>query len=209
MDAASWDDRYAGSELVWSAEPNRFVEAETASLAPGRALDVAAGEGRNAIWLAQQGWTVSAVDFSQVGLEKGEHAAQALGVGGRVEWICADVRAWSPPASAYDLVVVAYLHLVAEDLAKVVTRAAAGLRPGGRLVGVGHDLVNLRGGVGGPQDPAVLWTPGELRSLLTNSGLAVDTCSTVERSTPAGAAYDTLVTATAREPLEDPGPSYS
>jgi SAM-dependent methyltransferase len=199
MDAASWDDRYTGSELVWSAEPNQFVEAETASLAPGRALDMGAGEGRNAIWLAQQGWTVSAVDFSRVGLAKGEHAADELGVGARVEWICADVRTWSPPAPAYDLVVVAYLHLAQEDLARVVAHAGAGLRPGGKLVGVGHDLVNLRDGVGGPQDPAVLWTPGGLRSLLTNSGLTVDTCSTVERSTPAGTAYDTLVTATAPE----------
>ena len=72
MDAEGWDERYAGSELVWSAEPNRFVAEVCAELSPGRALDLAAGEGRNAIWLASRGWTVTAADFSQAGLDKGK-----------------------------------------------------------------------------------------------------------------------------------------
>ncbi|MFL6133228.1 MAG: class I SAM-dependent methyltransferase, partial [Nocardioidaceae bacterium] len=71
MDARAWDERYAASELIWSATPNRFVEAELTSLPPGRAVDLAAGEGRNALWLADRGWHVTAVDFSLAGLDKG------------------------------------------------------------------------------------------------------------------------------------------
>src|SRR4051812_9854296 len=93
MDAAAWDERYAAAELGWSASPNRFVAAELADLSPGRALDLAAGEGRNALWLAERGWQVTAVDFSRVGLEK----ARALqrrhprGAQLQVEWVHADV----------------------------------------------------------------------------------------------------------------------
>ncbi len=71
MDASAWDARYAASDLVWSASPNRFVVEELAYVRPGRAVDLACGEGRNAIWLAQLGWQVTAVDFSQVALDKG------------------------------------------------------------------------------------------------------------------------------------------
>ena len=85
-------------ELVWTAEPNRFVVAELQDLAPGRALDVGAGEGRNAVWLASRGWQVTAVDFSAVGLDKGRRLAQDRGVA--VDWVLADVRDYQPePAS--------------------------------------------------------------------------------------------------------------
>ena len=62
MDAGDWDARYAASELVWGAEPNRFVVEEFTAVAPGRAVDLGAGEGRNALWLAERGWLVTAVD---------------------------------------------------------------------------------------------------------------------------------------------------
>ena len=87
MDAKAWDERYADSELVWSVEPNQFVAAECADLPPGRALDLAAGEGRNSIWLARRGWDVTAVDFSQAGLDKGRRLAGEL----EIEWVCGDV----------------------------------------------------------------------------------------------------------------------
>ncbi len=77
MDAAGWNERYAGTDLVWSAGPNAFVEQICSSLTPGTALDLAAGEGRNALWLAELGWEVTAVDFSSVGLEKARRAAAA------------------------------------------------------------------------------------------------------------------------------------
>ncbi|MFD0328131.1 methyltransferase domain-containing protein [Streptacidiphilus monticola] len=83
MDAEDWDRRYAAEELVWSAGPNRFVAEELAGLTPGRALDLAAGEGRNALWLAEQGWRVDAVDWSAVGLDKARRAAAARGSSSR------------------------------------------------------------------------------------------------------------------------------
>ena len=93
---------------MWTAEPNRFAVAELQDLAPGRALDVAAGEGRNAVWLASRGWQVTAVDFSAAGLDKGRWLAQARGV--TVDWVHADVRDYQPEAASFQLVLVAYLQ---------------------------------------------------------------------------------------------------
>ena len=91
MDQHQWDERYASTELVWTAEANRFVVEELADLAAGRGLDLGAGEGRNAIWLAQRGWTVTASDFSRVGLDKGARIADRAGVADRIAWVLADL----------------------------------------------------------------------------------------------------------------------
>lgn len=153
MDARAWDERYAASDLVWSREPNQFVAAELADLPPGRAVDLAAGEGRNAIWLASRGWSATAVDFSQVALDKGARVAGDLDV----TWVRADVTTWQPPAPV-DLVVVAYLQLPAADRRRAVRSAVGMLRPGGTFLLVAHDSTNLTEGTGGPQDPSVLMT---------------------------------------------------
>jgi SAM-dependent methyltransferase len=155
MDAGAWDERYAASELVWSAEPNQFVAAELADLPPGRALDLAAGEGRNAIWLARRGWRVTAADFSQVALDKGRRLAGGLADDAAVSWVCADATTWDEPA-AYDLVVLAYLQLAAEERRAAVRAGFASLVAGGSFFLVAHDSTNLAEGTGGPQDPAVL-----------------------------------------------------
>lgn len=157
MDARDWDRRYEGDELLWSAEPNRFVAEEVAGMAPGRALDVACGEGRNTVWLAQQGWRATGVDFSAVGLGKARRLAQHRGVD--VELVQADVLEWSPPPGAYDLVVVAYLHLPPDERRRVLRNAVRALAPGGSIVVVGHHLDNLEHGYGGPQVPEILLTP--------------------------------------------------
>ena len=160
MDASAWDERYAASELVWSREPNRFVAAELADLPAGTAVDLAAGEGRNAIWLASRGWSVTAVDFSQVALDKGARLAadlEDLDVTLDLEWVCADATTWQPPQPV-DLVVIAYLQVPAEDRRRAVRSAVGMLRPGGTLLLVAHDSTNLAEGTGGPQDPSVLMT---------------------------------------------------
>src|ERR1700712_1041252 len=92
MDAQTWDERYAAAGLVWSATPNQFVAAELAALPPGRALDLACGEGRNALWLADRGWQVTAVDFSRVALDKGRAlAARQAGSGPpQLDWVLGD-----------------------------------------------------------------------------------------------------------------------
>jgi SAM-dependent methyltransferase len=170
MDATDWDARYAASELVWSRGPNTFVEAECAALPPGRAVDLACGEGRNAIWLAERGWQVTAVDFSQVALDKGRRLAGDLAGDGDVDWVCADATQWR--GADLDLAVVAYLQVPAGDRRTAVRNAVASLRPGGTLVWVGHDSTNLAEGTGGPQDPAVLMTAEDLLDDL--DGIPVD-----------------------------------
>lgn len=154
MEAEDWDDRYRGDELVWSAEPNQFVEAHLAALAPGDAIDLAAGEGRNAVWLAARGWRTTAVDFSPVALRKVRRRAEAHGV--ELHDREADLRQWSPAPDSVDLALIAYLQLPHEQMAAVVAAAGRAVRPGGSFFLVAHDRSNLDAGHGGPQDPAVL-----------------------------------------------------
>ena len=90
MDREDWNRRYEGEGLIWTAEPNRMLVTEVGRMVPGRVLDLGCGEGRNAVWLARQGWSVTAVDFSDVGLDKGRRLADAHAV--TVEWVLADVR---------------------------------------------------------------------------------------------------------------------
>jgi SAM-dependent methyltransferase len=204
MERADWDRRYGAAELVWTAAPNRFVVEELTGLAPGRALDLGAGEGRNAVWLAEQGWQVTAVDFSPVGLVKGRRLADARGV--TVEWVTEDLRDYQPAPRAYDLVLVAYLQLRQAELAGVLHGARAALAPGGTLLVVGHDVVNLVEGVGGPQDPDVLYTPASIAAEL--SGLDIRRAGRVRRpvKTDAGLreAVDTLVRAVRRADVRLP-----
>jgi len=164
MDSRRWDIRYSGSELIWTAEPNRFLAAEAADLPAGRALDLACGEGRNAVWLAEQGWQVTGVDFSQVGLDKGERLAQERGV--QVRWVLADLVEHVPPPMAFDLVAILYLHLEPVATSEVLRRAAAAVAPGGTLLVVGHDPTNIAEGYGGPQNPAILMGPDEIAEAL-------------------------------------------
>jgi ubiquinone/menaquinone biosynthesis C-methylase UbiE len=89
MERERWDDRYRTDELIWRAEPNRFLVEEVVGLAPGRALDLACGEGRNALWLAERGWQVTAVDFSAVGLAKAQRLASERALD--LRWVEADV----------------------------------------------------------------------------------------------------------------------
>jgi len=177
---ADWDARYAQKELVWTAEPNRRFAAEVEGLAPGRALDVACGEGRNAVWLAQRGWRVTAVDLSSVGLAKARDLAAARGV--EVELVHADVLAWDPEPRAFDLVAVIYLQLPHDELAAALARASAALAPGGTLLVLGHDTTNLTDGHGGPRDASVLFTPEDVGAWLT--GLDVERAEKVRRSVP-------------------------
>ena len=167
MDARAWNERYAASELVWSREPNQFVAAELADLKPGTAVDLGAGEGRNAIWLASRGWSATAVDFSQVALDKGARLAEDLDV----TWVCADATRWQPPEPV-DLVVMAYFQVPAEDRRRAVRGAYTMLRHGGTLLLVAHDSTNIVEGTGGPQDPSVLMTAEDVLADL--DGLEVE-----------------------------------
>ncbi len=180
MDAKDWDDRYAGSELVWSATPNQFVAAALGDHLPGRAVDLAAGEGRNALWLASLGWEVTAVDFSQVGLDKGRAVEPTLAARHPISWVCADALRWEPDGR-FDLALVAYLQLPASQRAEAVRRAFAALRAGGELFWVAHDTSNLTEGTGGPQDAEVLMTAEDVLADLAGESYSVIEAGRVER----------------------------
>lgn len=201
MDSVDWDSRYAAAELLWSAGPNRFLVGELEGLPPGRALDLACGEGRNGLWLAEQGWQVTGVDFSLVAVERARRIAAERGLDAVFEQ--ADVLAYEPPAAGFDLVIVFYLQLPAAERARALAAAARGIAPGGTLLVVGHDLTNLTEGVGGPQDAAVLFTPADVVREAC-AGLVVEKAERVSRpvETAGGLrwAIDALVRA--RRPAE-------
>jgi SAM-dependent methyltransferase len=198
VDSQQWDERYSGTEFEWTTRPNQFVAAELADLPPGRALDLAAGEGRNTVWLAERGWRVTAVDFSRVGLDKGRKLSAARGVDeAQVDWIVADLRDYEPERDFYDLALIAYLQVSPEVRAAVLARSAAALAPGGTAFVVGHDLTNLTDGVGGPQDPNVLYTPEAVRAELPGLRIlrAERVRRTVTREDGPATAIDSLVRA--------------
>ena len=186
MRAQEWDERYAERQQ-WSAEPNRLVAELLADLPPGDAVDLAAGEGRHALWLAGLGWRATAVDFSDVGLARGRSQPGA----DRVTWVVADVLEWTAPPESLDLVLVAYLHLPEDDTVALFRRAVGWLRPGGRFLVLGHDVENLTAGVGGPPDPGILHSVERLAPVAEL--LEVDRLEQVSRETPAGIALDTLL----------------
>ncbi len=173
-----WNARYAQKELLWTAQPNRLFAAEVEGIEPGRALDVACGEGRNAVWLAELGWNVTGIDFSDVALGKAAELARARGV--EVEWVAADVLVHEPAPGAFDLVAVLYLQLPHDELARALRRAARAVAPGGALIVLGHDTRNLTDGYGGPRDPSVLFTPADVVASLDD--LVVERAETVERT---------------------------
>jgi SAM-dependent methyltransferase len=199
--AAEWDARYADSDLVWGAEPNRWVVEVCAGLPTGRALDLACGEGRNVLWLAQQGWQVTGVDFSQVALDRAARLAQSGPPPAHPsEWVQADLLSYQPPPAAFDLALIAYLHLPAQQRTAVLRTAAQALAPGGTLLVVAHDSANLTDGTGGPQDARVLYTATDVAHDLTDApGVQITRAERVEREvvTAAGPrrALDLLVTA--------------
>jgi SAM-dependent methyltransferase len=202
MDSTTWDKKYKDSELLWSADANVWVKDLTQDLPAGTALDIAAGEGRNALWLAARGWEVTAVDFSVVALQRARALAdEHLGRDAdRLTTLEADVETWVPKARSYDLVLVAYLHLP-EQLRRSVMRAAAeAVASGGTLLVVGHDLENLGSGHGGPQNPEVLYRPSDIVADIEPAGLIVDRSETAARSVTDGQgqpaeALDALVVA--------------
>jgi SAM-dependent methyltransferase len=179
------------ADVVGRAEPVRAGRAGGPT--PGTALDLAAGEGRNAIWLARGGWQVTAVDFSHLALDKGRAIADGL----PIEWVCADATTWREDTS-YDVSVVAYLQLAAAQRRAAHRHAFAALRPGGTLLVVAHDSTNLAEAVGGPQDPDVLMSAEDVLADLDDEPIVVVRADRVSREVaqPDGGsrtAYDALV----------------
>ena len=177
MQREHWNRKYAEADSLWSTTPNRFLVAEVSDLEPGRALDLACGEGRNAIWLASRGWDVTGVDFADVAIAKARTRAEHEGV--RVDFVCGDLLEYEPAPEAFGLVLLLYFHLPSGERRRVLDTAAGALSPGGTFLLIGHDLTNLTDGTGGPTDPDILVTADQIVSELP--GLEIEKAERVLR----------------------------
>jgi SAM-dependent methyltransferase len=150
----NWNEQYAAVGRRFSIHPDTAMVELVTPLPPGRALDLGAGEGRNSLWLARHGWTVTAVDGSSVALERARAAAAAEGLS--VSPIQADIGDFLRRGDTFDLVVIANIHPSPEERAELLRAAVGAVRPGGHLFLVGHHVDSL--GRVGPLDAARLYT---------------------------------------------------
>lgn len=181
FDRETYDELYRSAPALWSGRPNRQLVVEAEQLPPGTALDAGSGEGGDALWLAERGWRVTAVDFSAVAVERATARAQERGLGGQIEWLHADLDTWTPPAGRFDLVTAHYLHARWTDRAALFRGLAAAVAPGGTLLVVGHLMSGDHGHPGhhghsdggeeghGPlseRDPEAFYTAEDVAALL-------------------------------------------
>ena len=182
--AGFWDERYRSHQAVWSGDPNPQLVAETAELTPGAALDAGAGEGADAIWLASQGWHVTAVDWSGVALDRAAAQAAKRGrdVAGRITWLQEDLTCWDPGAAGYTLVTAQYLHLPPAQREAVLARLAGAVGPGGTLLIVGHHPSDLQTTVPRPAMPELFYTGDDIAAALGPSRWAIITNASPART---------------------------
>ncbi len=135
---AYWEEKYSAAEGIWSGNVNEALAVTLADQQPGSVLDLGAGEGGDAIWLAQRGWQATALDLSPTALARGEAQARRAGLDESITWIAADLQSWSTEQQ-FDLVSACFLHSRAElDRAGVLKKAVNWVAPGGLLLVVGH-----------------------------------------------------------------------
>ena len=190
FDEAFWDERYRSHHALWSGNPNSHLVGETDDLKAGSALDVGCGEGADAIWLAERGWRVTAVDISTVALERGAARAREIGadVAARIDWVHADLLAWDPGRDCFDLVSAQYMHLPSAPRQALFARLAAAVTPGGTLVIVAHHPSDLQTTMPRPHEPDLFFTGDDIAASLDGQRWAVITNDAPGRITtdPAG-----------------------
>jgi SAM-dependent methyltransferase len=182
--AEKWDARYAGSGRLWSGKVNPVLREVAARLEPGTALDVGCGEGGDAVWLAEQGWTVVGIDLSAIALERAAAAAAERGVGERCSWVAGDVtRGVVVSGNGFDLVTSHYLHEPPEVRAAAWLAEAELTAPGGVLLIVGHHPDDEHPAGRGPRDPSVTYLPQDVTAVLASvAGLAIQEAAVRERA---------------------------
>ena len=177
MERHAWDERYSAPDRKPLGEPNALVVEELAGAPPGRVLELAAGEGRHALWLASRGWDVVAVDFSEVALREAQLRARTDGQ--HINFVVADVHTFELPKARFDLVLATFFHPRPSERPGLYPRLAHALAPGGTLLLVSYDKANLSEGSGGPKDPDFLLDPPVLAAELEALGLTVLRADTV------------------------------
>ena len=189
FEQSSWDERYGGEGRTWSGRPNAVLVDEASGLTPGRAVDLGCGEGGDAIWLAERGWQVTAIDFSEAGLRKAaEHAAER-GVADRIEFRQADLRTWTPEGEQWDLVTSCFLHLLDDGMLRATAQMAEAVAPGGTLIVAGHHPDDAHSGLRWSM-PGVLVAADELAPAVDPQRFAVRTEARHRQETRDGHTHD-------------------
>jgi SAM-dependent methyltransferase len=179
----TWDARYAESDRIWSGRPNPRLVEQVTGLPPGDALDVGAGEGADAVWLASAGWRVTALDVSEVALERTVEHARTAGVADRVATLHHDLMGGTPLPGDYDLVSVQFMHPPTERFAEIHQLLGAAVRPGGSLLVVGHHPDDLATGLrSGHGHPELLFTPDRVVAALPSDDWHVKVAEPQTRS---------------------------
>ena len=177
-----WDDRYSQPGFAYGTKPNAFLKSVVDVLPKGRILSLAEGEGRNAVFLAEQGYDVVAVDASPVGLIKAERLAREREVS--IATVTADLSDFYLGLGAWDGIVSIFCHLPTPVRERVHSAVVAALRPGGTLVLEGYNQHQLRLGTGGPRDLSMLFSLPDLRKQF--AGLELSIAREVEREVHEG-----------------------
>jgi len=159
-----WNERYSAPGFAYGTEPNEFLVEQAAHIPRGRILELAAGEGRNGVWLAQQGYEVLCVDGSEVGLKKAAQLAGERGV--HIQTVTADLAAYAIEREAFDGIVSIWCHLPVALRQSVHAGCVQGLKPGGVLVLEAYTPAQVALGTGGPNDPRLCMTLAALREEL-------------------------------------------
>ncbi|MCS4534585.1 class I SAM-dependent methyltransferase [Neisseria montereyensis] len=163
---SKWDERYQTEEYVFGTEPNEFIaRIEPYLPSEGKALDLATGEGRNGIFLAQHGLDVEGVDMSAKGLEKAQNLADEKGV--RFHTRLADITAMEWPSEYYEIVTSVFCHFTEPVRTRTMQKIVGSLKPGGLFAGVFYHPDQIGYGTGGPSDPAMLGTLTEMQQALS------------------------------------------
>ncbi|MFO7249723.1 MAG: methyltransferase domain-containing protein [Actinomycetes bacterium] len=200
-----WEARYSAADRVWSGRPNRQLVAEAADLRPGEALDAGCGEGADAIWLAERGWRVTAVDFAAAALRRGERQAESLGaeIAGRIRWRQEDLTVWTPPERRFDLVNAEYVHFPPGRREPFFRSLAAAVAPGGTLLVVGHHPADLEANLSRPPVPELFFTAEDVAAVLDPAEWEIEVAAArpvpaTDRDGRPATAYDAVLRARRR-----------
>lgn len=178
-DEPAWDAMYAERAAVWSGEPNPQLVSEASSLSPGKALDVGCGEGADAIWLAQRGWSVTAVDISSVALDRARNHAKSSGA--KINFVRADLVTNPPDPRSYDLVSAQFFHISDPPRTTLVQSLGEAVSPGGRLLVVGHQFDDMEDDEEHAHMRDRIHTVDEIIAMFPRAGWSVEVSETRER----------------------------
>lgn len=202
-----WNARFAGDDYLFGEAPNAFLAAQAARLERGwSVLAVADGEGRNGVWLAQQGLDVLSVDSSTVAQEKARRLAQSRGVEMRVE--LADLAAWPFPKAQFDVVVAIFIQFAGPELRQhLFEEMKSALKPDGLLFLEGYRPEQLAYGTGGPRIAENLYTQAMLREAFAD--MEILDLAAYDAVIEEGAGHkgmSALIDLVARKPRQEPCP---